>query len=259
MDDLIFKFRNKSYGAYVIRMNYNQNMSRAILLAITLFVLIICLPILSNAGRNSSMPDEICDDSIIVYEMPVEIFKKNKQISNTRPAVPQPKKSLNTFKVNADSLPLKDITDNVQDISDEVDEGSAGVLQSSTDGIGDAGTSQDGSSGTALKETIEPVVYAEEMPSYPGGMSAMYDFIRKNLHYPKIALENGIEGTVLVQFIVSTEGKIDQIHCIRSIGGGCEDEAQRVVRMMPTWRAGKIRGKSVPVIYTIPMKFVLLK
>lgn len=259
MEDLIFKFRNKSYGAYVIRMNYNQNMSRAILLAVTLFVLIICLPILSNAGKNDSISDEVCDDPIIVYEMPVEIFKKNKQSSNTKPAVPQPKKSLNSFKVTADSIPLKDITEKAQDISEEVGEGSAGVSQSSTDGIGDGGTPQDGSSGTSPNKTIEPVVYAEEMPSYPGGMSAMYDFIRKNLHYPKIALENGIEGTVLIQFIVSSEGKIDQIHCIRPIGGGCEDEAQRVVQLMPTWRAGKIRGKSVPVIYTIPMKFVLLK
>ena len=104
-------------------------------------------------------------------------------------------------------------------------------------------------------KTIFTIV--EEMPSFPGGDAARNKFLSENIVYPTQASENGIQGTVYVSFIVNTDGKTENIKILRGIGGGCDEEAMRVVKLMPRWKPGKQNGKMVSVFYTMPVYFKL--
>lgn len=97
----------------------------------------------------------------------------------------------------------------------------------------------------------------EEQPEFPGGNSKMYEYLRNNIKYPPMASESGIQGTVYVQFVVSKNGSIEDIKVLRGIGGGCDEEAVRVVKVMPNWTPGKQRGKAVNVRFTLDIKFRL--
>ena len=102
-----------------------------------------------------------------------------------------------------------------------------------------------------------PFTIVEQDPEYIGGDEARLNFLRNNIKYPQMAREAGIQGTVYVNFTVEKDGSITQIKIIRGIGGGCDEEAVRVVQMMPKWKPGKQRGKEVRVAYDMPIKFTL--
>jgi len=103
----------------------------------------------------------------------------------------------------------------------------------------------------------EVFMVVEEMPEYPGENEAMNKIISSNLHYPKEALEENIQGRVIVQFVVDEQGKITDAKVLRGIGHGCDKEALRVINAMPNWKPGKQRGKPVRVSYTLPLIFKL--
>ena len=98
---------------------------------------------------------------------------------------------------------------------------------------------------------------AEVMPEYPGGDQAMMDFVAKNVQYPQEARDKGISGRVLVSFIVEKDGSIADVKVVKGIGGGCDEEAVRVVKAMPKWKPGKDKGKPVRVSYMMPFTFKL--
>ena len=102
-----------------------------------------------------------------------------------------------------------------------------------------------------------PFIVVEEMPNYPGGDDARIKFITDNVVYPVMAKESNIQGTVYVTFVVEADGSITDVKVLRGIGGGCDEEAVRVVKMMPKWNAGKQSGKSVRVQFNLPIKFTL--
>lgn len=97
----------------------------------------------------------------------------------------------------------------------------------------------------------------ENMPEFPGGEAAMYKFIGKNIEYPRMAKESGISGRVFVTFVVERDGSVTDVQILRGIGGGCDEEAVRVIKKMPNWNPGKQRGKPVRVQYRMPIKFTL--
>lgn len=97
----------------------------------------------------------------------------------------------------------------------------------------------------------------ENMPEFPGGEAAMYKFIGKNIEYPRMAKESGISGRVFITFVVERDGSVSDVQILRGIGGGCDEEAVRVIRKMPRWSPGKQRGKPVRVQYRMPIKFTL--
>lgn len=109
------------------------------------------------------------------------------------------------------------------------------------------------------EEVVEAEVFTivEEMPSYPGGDMKMYEYLGKNIKYPQIARESGIQGRVFVNFVVEPDGSVSNVKVLRGIGGGCDEEAIRVVKSMPKWKPGKQRGKAVRVSYTLPVVFKL--
>ena len=97
----------------------------------------------------------------------------------------------------------------------------------------------------------------EEMPSYPGGEGKLMEYVAKNIKYPQIARETGIQGRVFVGFVVEPDGSVSNVKVLRGIGGGCDEEAVRVVKGMPKWKPGKQRGKAVRVSYMLPVNFKL--
>jgi TonB family protein len=103
----------------------------------------------------------------------------------------------------------------------------------------------------------KPFTVVESMPYYSGGNSELYKFLAANIHYPRSAIEAGISGTVYVKFVVEKSGKVTDVMVARGIGGGCDEEAVRVVKMMPNWIPGAHRGIFVDVYFTLPIKFRL--
>ena len=103
-----------------------------------------------------------------------------------------------------------------------------------------------------------PKLKAEEMPEYPGGMSAMMNFIMENIRYPKDAKKAGKDGRVICSFIIDKEGKVTEVHVAQSSGTqSLDEEAVRLVSLMPDWKPGKDKGEPVSVLYTIPVLFKL--
>ena len=98
---------------------------------------------------------------------------------------------------------------------------------------------------------------AEIMPEFPGGEQAMMDFVAKNVTYPKEAMEKEISGRVFVSFIVEKDGSVNEVNVKKGIGGGCDEEALRVVKAMPKWKPGKQDGKPVRVHFLLPITFKL--
>lgn len=112
---------------------------------------------------------------------------------------------------------------------------------------------------TAEEETAEAEIFTvvEESPHFPGGEDARIKFLQENLKYPVIARESSIQGTVFITFVIEKDGTITDIRVLRGIGGGCDEEALRALKLMPRWIPGKQRGKPVRVQFNLPVKFSL--
>ena len=122
---------------------------------------------------------------------------------------------------------------------------------------------------TVLDECVAPVMgevdnpemevftIVEQMPEFPGGDQEYYQYIADNIKYPAEARENGIRGLVYVNFIVEPDGSVSNIRVLRGIGGGCDEEAVRLVESMPKFKPGMQRGEAVRVSYTVPVNFKL--
>ncbi len=109
------------------------------------------------------------------------------------------------------------------------------------------------------EEVEDDVIFTvvEDQPEFPGGEEARQRFLENNLRYPTMAREAGIQGTVFVTFVVETDGSVTDVRVLRGIGGGCDQEAVRVVEMMPRWEPGRQRGQPVRVQFNMPIRFRL--
>ena len=110
-----------------------------------------------------------------------------------------------------------------------------------------------------IEEEEEEVVFqvVEKMPQFPGGQQALFEYLSKNIRYPVIAQENGLQGRVICKFVVNYDGSIVDIVVVRSVDPSLDKEAVRVIQSMPKWQPGEQRGKAVRVKYTLPVNFRL--
>lgn len=109
------------------------------------------------------------------------------------------------------------------------------------------------------EEVVEEQIFmvVESMPAFPGGEASLNKYLYENITYPQMAKESGIQGRVFVTFVVEKDGTVTDVRVLRGIGGGCDEEAIRVVENMPKWAPGKQRGKPVRVQFNLPIKFTL--
>lgn len=114
-----------------------------------------------------------------------------------------------------------------------------------------------------IEEPVEEVVaeevftIVEEMPEFPGGVQRMYEWIGQKIQYPQMEKESGIQGTVVVTFVVEKDGSISDVRVLKGVSKGIDAEAVRRVEQMPNWKPGKQRGKSVRVQFNLPIRFTL--
>ena len=98
---------------------------------------------------------------------------------------------------------------------------------------------------------------AQTQPSFPGGEEALNTYLTESIQYPTIAIENGIEGVVTLDFMVKSDGSIGEIKVVRSVEPTLDEEAVRIVKMLPNFIPGEMNGEPVDVWYTLPIKFNL--
>jgi len=146
------------------------------------------------------------------------------------------------------------IVENTAQINDDI----------TIDAEADESTQVDEYKGPAIVQEEEAEVQEQEIfrvvenaPAFPGGDLARSRFLQENIKYPVMAKESGIQGTVYVTFVVERDGSVTDVKILRGIGGGCDEEAVRVIRNMPRWEPGKQRGKPVRVQFNMPLKFTL--
>lgn len=262
MDDIVFERRNKSYGAFLLRQLYDRHMTRGFLLGSLFFILSICSPFIIRAIKGW-LPDkkEVLEMKEITLEAPPPIDPKQPPPPPPPKVEPPPIKDQIKFvppKVKKDEEvkeeePPPPTIDEIKDkdISTETKKGDEnGVDQSLVEPPPPPPVVEE-------EKKDEVFKFVEQMPSFPDGDAALLKYLAQNIKYPAIAKENGIEGKVVVAFVVSKTGNIEQVKVVRGIGGGCDEEAARVIRTMPKWSAGKHNGKAVSVSYTVPVSFKL--
>lgn len=250
--ELVFANRNKEYGAYVLRTNYNKTTAQALLISISFFVLAISAPVIirmigSGVEKMNEKPVEVT----VELKDPPPLDKNEPP----PPPPPPPPPTIETVKFTPPIVVDKEIAEEEQPPPQEkLSETNVGVV------------TQEGTEG-ATELPPEPVVadpdegkvftYVEEMPTFPGGEAAMYEYISKKIVYPALARENGITGRVFMNFIVDKDGNIKDVKVLRGIGGGCDEEATRVIKAMPNWKPGKQNGRAVQVSFNVPINFTL--
>lgn len=95
----------------------------------------------------------------------------------------------------------------------------------------------------------------EQPPEFPGGPKALTEYLRRNVRYPETAKQAGIKGRVFASFVINTVGAISRIRVLKGLGYGCDEEAVRIVETMPRWKPGKLNGRTVSVMYNLPVLF----
>ena len=252
---LIFEKKSLDYGAYELRHNSPKRHFWALVIAIVLFVLGISVPVLIRQIIPQTKDKDV--SVRIMTDIKLEKPKENAFLKE----LPPPPPMRNTVKFTPPVIkPDELVQDEEQPISQkEAVETKAAISNVTYDkGTDDVAAPIATTTKTDITEEPEkPFVIVEQMPQFPGGEKEMMRFIKNNLRYPSSAIEMGISGTVTVNFVVGKDGKITRIHVIRGIGGGCDEEAVRILEKMPPWSPGRQGGIAVLVTYTVPFKFVL--
>ncbi len=154
---------------------------------------------------------------------------------------------------------ILDIVDNNTDIEEEKIESSEDTHEAQSGPSVQAAGPPMAAPGPAVEDGDENDIFevVEQNPSFPGGEAELMKWLHKNLKYPPVAQENGIQGKVYIQFVVNKDGSIVDPKIIRSADASLDKEAMRVVQAMPKWTPGKQRGKAVRVRFTLPVTFRL--
>ncbi len=257
--DIIFEGRNKAYGAYLLRRIYPSHVRKALIAGVLLFAFFMTLPYwlkYLNLGTENEKKENV---EITLKDLkappPEEEIKKPPPPPPPPPKKepPKPPQTQFTPPVIKKDEEVKKEPPKVEDIQTNT-----GTETVKGDDKGYVPQIDEPPQQPAVDpEEGKVFSFVEQSPSFPGGEAALMDFLRKNIKYPPIARENGVEGRVLISFVVDKNGNIKDITVKRGIGSGCDEEAIRVVKMMPDWKPGKQNGKSVNVMYNLPISFKL--
>ncbi len=257
--ELVFAGKNKSYGAYRIRMESSKRHIKAMAI-VFLFVglLILINSLFSNGAAQNVVKSTVFDreHTLSGLEEKTELIDP---IVIPIAAVPivESIKFLELVIVDDPLVTEEDMALTQQAISE-----STGVIadvthKGNTDGPGLIFSEVENIVPTAPVVTDAIVDYVEQMPVYPGGDTELTAFLQKNLVYPAIDQELGNQGTVRVRFVVEKDGSIGKVEILRSLSANCDKEAIRVIKKMPNWIPGKQNGVPVRVYYNLPVRFRL--
>ena len=250
-EDLIFENRNKEYGAYLLRTVYTKNVIRGVVITIVLIALLFYSPDIIALFKGEEVVEKAPPRKLVYTELsaPPPIDK---------PKPPPPQVQLPKLQKVIKFVPPKVVKEEVVEEIPTIEE----IKQHEV-----AAVEVEGPTEIVFEEPVEEVVVeedenkiftvVEQQPEFQGGYEAMMNFLKKNIRYPASARRMGVDGTVYVSFVVSKDGSISEVKVIRGLSADLDQEAVRVVSMMPRWRPGKQNGKPVFVRFVLPIKFKL--
>lgn len=232
--DILFDNRNKLYGGYVLRKTENNRMIKALLI-MSCFILAFCIWTFIDTHRANA------NTSVKKIEERVHEFKDIRlPIEPPKPPQELPKEKASAKPAIKNPVPViapDDIVKTQPPAVDSFDGRESGPTTNAgkPDGNGVIPKDGDGDGKEIIQAHVEPIAYAEEMPVFQGDI---YAYLAKSVHYPRAAIENGVEGRVIISFVVNEDGRISNAVVKRGIGAGCDEEGLRVVNSMPAWRPG---------------------
>lgn len=260
LDEIVFEHRNKEYGAYQLRTNYTTSLSKATFIGVSFFLLMLLTNFIFARAKDNNLSDE--GVIINVQKLPDEpqpIIEKIKE--------PEPPKEVEQLKeVKFITLEVVKNTENESPPppQSEIDNAVIGTENKEGKIVTNITETPPVEAPPAIVKVLEiteesnaPFLTVEEKPSFIGGDKEMYKFLSNNLKYPSAAQRANIQGKVFLKFIVEKDGSISGVETMKGIGFGCDEEAARVVKLMPKWIAGRQNGRNVRVFFTLPVFFRL--
>lgn len=249
--ELVFDDRNKSYGAYDLRKHYASNLFKALGFTTIGFVSLT----LGYSLFLTHQPEPAMEKVVPVTLINPPVTKV-KPVEPPKPKVEQPQ--VQTVKYVRMTPTDDDLAKNPPKIEDLQSAAISTVDQKGKiDPNANLGLSDAPSVKPETEEQPQPFGSVEVNPEYPGGESAWTKFLQKNLHYPSQAIESGIGGKVYISFVVEKDGHLTDFKILRSVGYGLDEEAIRVLKLVPPWKPGIQNGRPVRVMYTMPFNFQL--
>jgi protein TonB len=256
--DILFENRNKKYGAYELRKEYDARLYKS--LAIIFSFVLLFFFLLSGSAKNEKLTAMPTIETVL-YKIPNPGKPATKQ---PLPIIPKTESRKTNTQQFTSKVKIVDSTEIATKLSKNLDSTQiASITQTGI--IGDKPmikclncNSDRGTVVANIVKTIDkstPVLTAEVMPSFPGGMDALKKFLERNLTNPAI-LNDGEMVSVKVQFVVGYDGKLKGFTVVENGGVEFNQEVIRVLKKMPTWNPGKSQGENVSVYYTIPVKFM---
>ena len=264
--DLVFEGRNQSYGAYKLRKGTaKRNVWALLIVGLAAALLYLGLQLQKMAEANKKV-----ENTQAVELAKLNTEKKEAKVEKKEIIKQEPEKVVEQVKSSVKfTAPIIKKDSEVK----EEDEIKLDEVQKSDKAVGAftvEGNDEVGGAVLKAKEEIaapEPPKHVveetkiftvvEQMPMYPGGDAALMGYLRDNIKYPTVAAENGVQGRVVVGFVVERDGSITDVNILRGVDPSLDREAMRVVKSMPRWNPGKQNGSAVRVKYQVPVSFRL--
>ena len=264
--ELVFENKNKAYGAYQLRKETGKRNVKAMIIVFATIAAIIVAAWAKVAIENA-MPKKVAIETDV--ELSKLAQKKEAKVERKEPVKVEMEQKVVEKVKSSVKFTAPEIKKD-EDVKPEDELKSQDDLAKTNTAIGSFDVKgNDEAEGEVLKakeviaeekpkeEETKVFDVVEQMPQFPGGQQALFEYLSKNIKYPVIAEENGVQGRVIVTFVVERDGSITDVKVVKSVDPSLDKEAQRVVKAMPHWIPGKQNGCAVRVQYTVPVKFRL--
>ena len=264
--DLVFEGRNQAYGAYKLRKGTaKRNVWALIIVGLAAALLYLGLQLQKMAEANKKVENTQAVELAKLNTEKKEAKVEKKEIIKQEPekVVEQVKSSVKfTAPVSKKDSEVKEEDEIKLDEVQKSDKAVGAFTVEGNDEVGGAvlKAKEDIAAPEPPKHVVEETkifTVVEQMPMYPGGDGALMGYLRDNIHYPTVAAENGVQGRVVVGFVVERDGSITDVKILRGVDPSLDREAMRVVKSMPKWTPGKQNGSAVRVKYQVPVSFRL--
>ena len=264
--ELVFENKNKAYGAYQLRKETGKRNVKAMIIVFATIAAIIVAAWAKVAIENA-MPKKVAIETDV--ELSKLAQKKEAKVERKEPVKVEMEQKVVEKVKSSVKFTAPEIKKD-EDVKPEDELKSQDDLAKTNTAIGSFDVKgNDEAEGEVLKakeviaeekpkeEETKVFDVVEQMPQFPGGQQALFEYLSKNIKYPVIAEENGVQGRVIVTFVVERAGSITDVKVVKSVDPSLDKEAQRVVKAMPHWIPGKQNGSAVRVKYTVPVTFRL--
>ena len=264
--ELVFDGRNKEYGAYVLRKETGMRNIKSMLLVFAVIIAIMA-GVAAKVAIENAFPKKVAIETDVELTKLAE--KKEAKVEKKAPVKVEEQKVVEKVKSSVKFTPP--VIKKDDEVKPEEELKSQEDLNKTNTAIGSfdvKGNDETGGEVLKAKEVIaqpeppkeeETKVFdvVEVMPTFPGGQGALFEWLSKNIKYPVVAEENGVQGRVIVTFVVERNGSITDVQVVKSVDPSLDKEAVRVVKAMPHWIPGKQNGSAVRVKFTVPVTFRL--